>query len=250
MEVGFCSSIDFIKDISDAGFDYIELPVSSVKPEEEEKEFLKVKEYLKKFSIKPKVFNCFIPSNLKITGENRDIKRIKNYLNTSIRRVKEVGGEIIVFGSGGAREVPEKFPYEVAIQQIKEFLFITAEICKDYGITVVLEPLGPSSCNIINTTLEGNKIVNEVNRKEIKLLADLRHMKDAGENIENLKIVKENLFHIHLCDYNGKGEYVYPGEGMWEIENFLNILREIGYNRYISLEHCKFKKGGNLPEKW
>jgi sugar phosphate isomerase/epimerase len=250
MELGFCSGIDFIRDVAEAGFDYIELPVKSLLIEKEEREFLNFKKYLSKFPLKPKVFNCFIPEKLKITGENINFGEIENYLNISIRRVKEVGGEIIVFGSGGARNVPENFPKDLAIQQIKKFLNLAADIAEKYEIVIVIEPLGPSHCNIINTTLEGNNIVKDLKRREIKLLADLRHIKDAGESFENLRIVKENLFHIHLCDYlSRENKYVYPGEGDWEIEKFVNILKDIKYNRYISLEHCKLEKGGNFL-KW
>jgi aminobenzoyl-glutamate utilization protein B len=54
--------------------------------------------------------NVLLPATLKCSGPDIDYARLDRYAHTVFRRAKEIGMTIIVFGSAGARMVPEGFP--------------------------------------------------------------------------------------------------------------------------------------------
>ncbi len=87
MKFGCCTSPDNIAIVKKAGYDYVELPVNSVKPEAEEKEFLEVRKQVQQFDFKPEVFNSFIPAHLKIVGPSIDSTRIYNYVRIALKRL-------------------------------------------------------------------------------------------------------------------------------------------------------------------
>lgn len=236
MRFGFCSSLKEISQVEKAGFDYIEPPVGDLMNEKEIQNL-----NISSSKIKPEAFNCFLPSQLKIVGKRVDEDKIKSYLKVAIGRVASLGGKIIVFGSGGARQVPDSFSREEAYKQIKHFLNLAADEAKEEGIIIVIEPLASGHCNIINKVAEGLNLAKEVNREEVKLLADLRHMQEGEEDFLPLILAKEYLFHIHLCDFEGKTQ-VYPGKGTGNMAGFFKALRSAGYDNRVSIEHCDFSE--------
>lgn len=236
MRFGFCSSLKEISQVEKAGFDYIEPPVGDLMNEKEIQNL-----NISSSKIKPEAFNCFLPSQLKIVGKRVDEDKIKSYLKVAIGRVASLGGKVIVFGSGGARGIPDNFSREEAHKQIKHFLNLAADEAKKEEIIIVIEPLASGHCNIINKVAEGLNLAKEVNREEVKLLADLRHMQEGKEDFSPLILAKEYLFHIHLCDFDGKTQ-VYPGKGTWNIAGFFKALKSIGYDNRVSIEHCDFSK--------
>ena len=250
MRFGMCMEglRERVESFKEAGYDYVELTVGEILPEESEEKFAGVKEKIKKFPLRPEVFNCFIPGEIKVVGNKIDSSRLKNYLEVSIRRVAELSGKIIVFGSGGARKVPENFPFEKAYQQLIDFLNLAADIAKNEGI--VIEPLFKPASNIINLVKEGLQLTRDVNRKEIKLLADLFHMEEEDEPFTDLLAAKDYLAHIHIPVPVTKGVKVPSIEGInlkkrtYNHQDFFHYLKEINYQGRISVED----NGGGFEE--
>ena len=52
----------------------------------------------------------FVPAEVRLTGPEVDWAQVEGYLETAIGRVAALGGQAIVFGSGGARRVPDGSP--------------------------------------------------------------------------------------------------------------------------------------------
>lgn len=110
MKFGCCTGVENISILEEAGYDYVELPVVSLNPEGSEREFQKLKEKILSHEIKPEVFNRFLPLDLKIVGQDANPSRIAHYVDIALRRTKELGGKIVVFGSGDSRKIPDDFP--------------------------------------------------------------------------------------------------------------------------------------------
>ena len=121
-----------------AGFDYAECAVGQLLQlnDEEMAEAARLHE-IGMFTVES--CNCFIPGSIPLTGENTGdyIPHIREVY----RRMKLVGADAVVFGSGGARRIPEGFDRERAKAQLDDFMRTAAEIAKEYGITIVIEPL-------------------------------------------------------------------------------------------------------------
>jgi len=141
MKFGICTSLANMGIIEEIDYDYIELPVDSVEPEKGRKEFLQLRKRIEQFNIKPEVFNCFIPAHLKIVGPKVDFITLCKYVRIVLERVAILGGEIVVFGSGSAREIPKEFYWEHAIRQLKDFLQMLSEEAQRNNLLIAIEPL-------------------------------------------------------------------------------------------------------------
>ncbi|MDI6617156.1 MAG: sugar phosphate isomerase/epimerase family protein [Clostridiales bacterium] len=218
------------------GFDYIELNTGSIVNISED-DYAIVSEAIRACGIKVPTFNCFIPSTLKLVGDNVDYGEIEKYIEKAMERIKGVGGKCIVFGSGASRKVPDNFSMEKAEEQIIVFLNICEKYGSYNGLTVAIEPLNRMETNMINTVSEAFRISEKVDLPHVGVLADSYHMYMENENTEILKKVKEKIFHIHISDKNRS----YPGkisDGM-DFKKLFGILKEINYDKTISLE-CGF----------
>lgn len=234
MRIGVCASIDNIRQVEEAGYDYIEDAVTRIAGYTPE-EFKEKEKQVVQSSIKVEVCNIFLPADLKVVGENVDYDKIKEYVKKASDRISSLGTRAVVFGSGGARRVPEGFSKEKAYDQLEDFLHMTSDIIRPYGITIVIEPLPLRSCNIINDVLEGLYLAKRVNRDNIRLLADYFHMVYHRESLDNIEEAgAEYIKHIHINNPYGGG-YPKIGDKVRYSELF-DVLKKIGYGERISLE--------------
>ena len=247
MKLGCCGGLNERKSLKEIGFDFIECPVGMAM-DMEEKEIKQLDNNLPFYA-----FNCFIPGDLKICGEQVDFEKLEEYVTEACRKVNLLGGKRIVFGSGGARRIPDGFPREKAWEQIKEFLKMVAKPAEKYDITIAIEPLNKKETNVLNTLAESIRMAEEVNQpKIIKVLVDLYHLEEENESYEHIRDAGDLLAHIHVADT----ERLYPGSGNYDYDNLFDILDAINYNKGISIE-CRWdnkeeevKKAYNFLNKY
>ncbi|OFX16683.1 MAG: hypothetical protein A2Z18_03945 [Armatimonadetes bacterium RBG_16_58_9] len=236
MRFGCCAELDRMPLIQDAGYDYIELPVRTVKAESPDSDFEPIREEITSRDIVPEAWNCLLPNDMKVTGPEVDSYRIERFLRTAFERIEDLGGEVVVFGSGGARKVPDGFPMDEAREQIIEFVTLAGQGDGAHGITIAIEPLGSEKTNVINSIREGMEFVEVVDHPFVKLVADLYHMQEEGEQVQSVLTAGNALVHTHTAD-TGR---LYPGSGEYPHREFFEVLRSIGYNDRMSVE-CTWK---------
>lgn len=232
MRFGCCVGLDQIQRVQEAGYDYVELGVRNVKPESPESEFEPVRELVDSFDIRPEAWNVLFPREIKVVGPDVDIYRIERYLLTAFERIAKVGGQVVVFGSGGARRVPDGFPMDEALDQLAEALALAGRVAEIFGITVALEPLASGSTNIINTLPQGAEMVKRVNHPSVRLLADLQHMVDEHESPSIIETLDVEIAHAHTAD---TGRF-YPGSGDYPTDEFVRALKSVGYDGRLTAE--------------
>ena len=104
--------------VKDSGFDYIELPLSTIAGLDEV-EFEGVLSALDDAGLPCEACNLFFPGSLRLTGTRKRIRQeLRQYLKLAIGRAARLGARVIVFGSGGARRVPPGFAKELAWVQL------------------------------------------------------------------------------------------------------------------------------------
>ncbi|MEH7413804.1 sugar phosphate isomerase/epimerase family protein [Neobacillus drentensis] len=232
MKIGCCAGIEKAPVLYQAGYDFIECTVVSLLPEASEEEFTPILRKYQESPIPVQSFNILLPGDLKIVGEQVDKERIKRYLSTALKRVKQIGADTIVFGSGGARTLPNGFSRKKGEEQIVEFLHMTADIADPLGLTIVIEPLNKKESNIINSVPEAVAFAKLVNRKSIKTLADFYHMDEEKEPLTHIYENKDFVKHIHVAD-TGR---ISPGMGSYPYPEFLNQIRRSQYNGRMAIE--------------
>ncbi|MEM7538533.1 MAG: sugar phosphate isomerase/epimerase family protein [Chloroflexota bacterium] len=238
MRIGCCASIDDAAIVHEAGYDYIECRLTSLLGEEEDEAvFAPVLEQYLASPVPASAFNIFMPRAIKVTGTDVNRDKIQRYVQTALPRAKQVGGEMLVFGSGGSRNLVDGFPREQAMVQLTTFLQDVADVAEDVGITIAIEPLNLKESNIINSVSEGVELAERVDRpKTIRVLADFYHMDEDGEGLSNISKHKDWLAHIHVAD-TGRGS---PGTGSYPYDVFKAEVDKAGYTGMISVE-CRWQ---------
>ena len=225
-----------LKTLSEAGCDFFEFGVGMLCPESPRSLFEGFKGVLSDYSLRAECFNSFIPADLKVTGPDVDKVRLDNYLANATERAAELDGEIIVFGSGGARGVPEGFSRKRAHGQILEFLEAAANYAGQHGLVIAIEPLNRVETNVINSIAEAVQFADELGKPEVQVLVDFYHQMLEGEAFDEIVRAGERIVHVHVADT----DRLYPGSGKYDYGRFARSLADAGYNKRVSVE-CNFR---------
>ena len=180
-----------------------------------------------------KACNGFIPGHLKSVGPDAVPSEILEFVEVALRRAQKAGVEIIVFGSGGSRSIPDGFPREKARRQFVDLGKKMARIAQKYQVTIVLEPLNTGECNFINSVSEGGEIVKNIHHPNFRLLADLYHMKMDNEGPESIVKYGNLIKHAHIAE---KQDRAVPGTFNEDFRPYLSALKKIRYQGRISIE--------------
>ncbi|MCY3802492.1 MAG: sugar phosphate isomerase/epimerase [Chloroflexi bacterium] len=234
MRFGCCTTVEGLEATRKAGFDYAELQVAALDPEGAESEFAEVRRRIADSGLPVEAFNVFIPGVLPVVGDRVDRERLDAYLDTALARMSEVGAEIIVFGSGGARSTPDGFDRDRAADQIAMFLHLVAEKLDRVGMTLAIEPLYKTACDNINTVPEALEMARRVDHPRIKVLADLFHMTYEDDEFQSLSEAGADLRHVHVPVPQLAGMPPRPWDGIYV--EFLDALQSAGYADRISIE--------------
>jgi D-psicose/D-tagatose/L-ribulose 3-epimerase len=182
--------------------------------------------------------NVLLPGDLKVVGPDVDQAKIKSYIESAFVRAGALGTKIVVFGSGGARKVPDGFSQTQAWSQLVDFLRLMGEEIdrKKYGFVIGIEALRKEESNIINKTADAYQLALDSKHPKINIICDFFHLASENEDPKVLLRVKDRLVHLHFANECNKRLFPKdPGECPAYSPFFAN-LREIGYQGRISIE--------------
>lgn len=235
IRIGVCGPLRLTESIHKAGFDYFEGSVTEVLcPLEDEVTFEKVLVELKRQPLTCEALNGMIPRSMKIVGAEVDTAALDRYMATVPRRAARAGVNVIVFGAGGARYIPEDFDLHQAESQLLSFLRLAGDRAADAGVVIALEPLNKGETNVFNTAAEAAEWVRRADRPAIRLLVDAYHL--MRENEPAAVIVREAplLAHTHVATCANR---LAPGlEPCVELDDFFAAIKASGYSGRMSVE--------------
>ena len=93
MLIGCCCPIERVEDARDAGFDYVECTVVSLRPEEDSAEAEEILTVYSSAVLPVRAFNVFLPGDLKIAGPKVDQKRMQRYLESALARIQRTDAQ-------------------------------------------------------------------------------------------------------------------------------------------------------------
>ena len=225
---------DILSAVYESGYDYLELNTAEIALLSDE-EFEIAAKRINETGLPVPVTNVFVPGHIKLVGPDTDQRQQDDYLRTAYSRLQRLGVEYIVFGSSGARRIPEGFDRDEAWDQLVAFGRRAAEKAAGYGITILVEPLRRQETNIINTAAEGLELVRQVNHPHFQLMIDFYHMAVENEDPDIVLKAADHLHHLHIANPEGR---MFPLS--WDehpfYTGFFKNLRHIGYNKRISIE--------------
>lgn len=240
VQFGWCTNIEKASLLEQAGYDYIECPVTSLKLEDEEAHKKALLSY-KNSPLPVRAFNVFFSGDIRIVGPDVDKSQVRSYVEKAANALQKIGSQTAVLGSGRSRNIPEGWSHEQAEEQFLELLNWIADDFTGAGLTLAIEPLNRRESNLINSVSEAVQFAQQINRESVRVLADFYHMQLENEPLHTLIEHKDWLSHIHLADTNRS----YPSDGEYPYDEFFKILNQAGYRGNLSVE-CNAK--GSLEE--
>ena len=226
-----------VKTVAGCGYDYIEPALSkavALSPEA----LAAARQDLRSSGIRVETMNWFLPGgDIKLTGPTVDREQVRAYLEKSLALAESFGAKVIVFGSPGARTVPDGFPREKAWAQLVDFLRLAGQVVKTrgYGMVIGIEALRKPETNIVNSVAEALRLAREVNDPRVRLNVDFYHLAFENEDPDVVLEAGPRIAHVQISDPVQRG---FPKDDAGEprYRRFFDNLRKIGYRGRISVE--------------
>lgn len=219
--------------LAELGYDYIETGLSGLAALDEE-EFSRQKQALLATPLRAEVLNILLPPQLKVVGDTYSRKAAEDYLDGALPRAKQLGAQLVVFGSGGAKRIPEGFSHSRAMEQLRDFVDLLAKKAQEYDLLFPIEALRHEECNCINSLAEARELMESAHSPRIRMLADLFHMAAVGETPADMQALGDTLIHVHIARPQSRTSPA-PGDG-YDYAPFFAALAEMGYGARISFE--------------
>lgn len=178
---------------------------------------------------------------LHLTTSDKEVRdRTARYVGDLARLCRDLGGNVMVFGSPQQRNRSEGQSPEEAMENAADVLRLAVPTLEACSVKIALEPLGPAEGNFMNTAAEARRLAAMVGSDQIQLHLDVKAM--SSEQTPIPQLIRENadaLIHFHANDPNRQG----PGMGEVDFRPILEALRQIDYDGWISVEVFDYSPG-------
>ncbi len=180
------------------------------------------------------------PEGLSINHPDEFIRiETQEYMEALIHFCADIGGKVLIHGSGHQRKVHEKCTFMDAWGWARETFEACLETARKRNVMYCIEPLTRASTNFINTVDEALRMVKEIRHPNFKMVFDCQSATAHEESVIGAllhALDSRTLYHVHINDASGKG----PGFGETKFTPILKTLIENGYQRYLSVEVFDF----------
>jgi sugar phosphate isomerase/epimerase len=171
---------------------------------------------------------------LQLTAPDTAVRRrTADYLAELARCCRDLGGELMVFGSPAQRRMPAGASQEQAMDWAVDTFRRAATAFADNGVRLCLEPLSPPEADFINTIAEAQDMLARIDHPNFALHLDVKAM--STENAATPDLVRRfggQAGHFHANDANRRG----PGFGATDFKPIFAALKESGYSGWVSVE--------------
>jgi len=240
MKYGCCIHPKYVLDLSEgegyfsalaqAGFDYVELPLSTVSGLSPEG----ITQLEKALEIIPcKACNLFFPGELTLVGPGMDMKGIRAYLERMLPLAKNLGAETLIFGNGGARRAQEGQNPEAIRADLRKIVEEMEIYAKKTGITISVEPLNTTETNMI--TSYGEAVALTRGLTHVATMVDSYHTAKNEQTYDDVYAHPEALRHIHTAYPPGR-MVPSPQDDMTLYTDFVQMVKTLGYDGKMSVE--------------
>lgn len=166
-------------------------------------------------------------------------KRSVQYYKDCVDLAYDLGAKVVLYVCGWQI-------FGVSTQQAwnwsRESLTEIAKYALPKGVMLAVEPT-PTDSNLVETADDAIRLMEEVNMTNVKLMFDTYHVFYRNEILTDYVYkMRKDLIHVHMSDVNRL-----PPGSVNDFRLFIDALKEIGYDGYLSME-IGFDKRGNDPD--
>lgn len=186
------------------------------------------------------------PKGLHFTSPDEIVRnKTIDYLKELIDFCGDLGGKVMVFGSPAQRGTSQGISIQEATNYFEDGLFRLADHAGNRGVQILIEPLPKTNTDVLNTLEEAKRIVDKINHTSISSMFDFHNTLDETESIHDLvKKYSKYIQHVHV--QNMDGTYIIPDQVPEGFIPVFKALKELNYNKWISLEVFNFAPGGKF----
>lgn len=184
------------------------------------------------------------PKGLHVTTPDAALReRSWQHIRNLIDLCADLGDNgVMVFGSPKQRSATDGSTVEDATKRLTAGLEAVSSQAMERGVTVLLEALPRSQCDVVTTLGEAVRIVRQVNSPAIRTMFDTHNAEDETEpHAQVLDRYFEYIRHVHVNEMDGR----HPGTGSYDFGAVLDVLKQRGYSGWISLEVFDFSAGAD-----
>jgi sugar phosphate isomerase/epimerase len=171
---------------------------------------------------------------LQLTAADTAVRqRTANYLVELARCCRDLGGDLMVFGSPAQRRIPAGATREQAAAYAVDTFRRAAPGIADSGVKLCLEPLAAPEADFLNTCAEAVALLDRIDHPSFVLHLDVKAL--AAEEVPVPELIRRyaaRAGHFHANDPNRRG----PGFGDADFVPIFRALREAGYRGWVSVE--------------
>lgn len=171
---------------------------------------------------------------LQLTAPDEAVRRrTADYLVELARCCRDLGGDLMVFGSPAQRRVPAGATLAQTADYAVDTFQKAAPGIGDAGVKLCLEPLAPPEADFLNTCSEAEAILDRVGHPNFLLHQDVKAMSSEMTPVpELIRRFASRTGHFHANDPNKRG----PGFGDTNFVPIFRALKETGYKGWVSVE--------------
>jgi sugar phosphate isomerase/epimerase len=171
---------------------------------------------------------------LQLTSPDAAVRqRTADYLVELARCCRELGGDLMVFGSPAQRRIPAAVSKAQAADFAVDTLQRALRGFEEHRVKLCLEPLSPPEADFINTCDEALAILRRLAHPLCLLHLDVKAM--TTEQAPRPELIRRHVpitGHFHANDANRRG----PGFGDVDFVPIFQALKDAGYQGWVSVE--------------
>jgi sugar phosphate isomerase/epimerase len=183
------------------------------------------------------------PKGLHFTTPDAAVrKRTVAYLDELIDFCADLGGPYMIFGSPKQRNT-----VGISVDEAKKYfgegLRAVADHAQRRGIKILVEALGQRTTDVVNTLAEASEMARRVNHPAVRIMFDFNNTTDETESFDLLlRKYHESICHVHVQEQGGK--HLGTGTAVNDYVKAFQTLKDLDYDKWISLEVFDFSPGG------
>ena len=177
---------------------------------------------------------CLFPATLRLTGEDFDLAKVRDFSDRVLHAQSELGIQTIVFGSGNSRRIPDGFSHDRAWEQLDEAGAVLADLAKGYGQKIAVEFLSPKEDNTFNTLSTTVRYIERLGRDNMGVTLDFYHFNNSGEELSLIEEYKDLILHAHIASPTRKA--CQSDEDWAFFRERVALLEKIGYTGNLTYE--------------
>ena len=152
-------------------------------------------------------------------------------------------GGLMILGSARQRDTVDGATRREARSRLAEGLAAVAPDAEARQVRILLEPLAPHLCDVVNNLGEAIAIVKQIGSPAVQSMFDTHNA--VAETLAHGEAIRKHyryIRHVHVNEMDGR----HPGTGDYDFKPVLQALKDLAYPGWVSLEVFHFDHGPEI----